>query len=185
MPPDEQPRRRSLLRREDEPIENEPGYATAAPWSVRGLLTLALLMALLQVVVASVAYAAVGRNDSTVTYASVLITVDPIRVMIYALVAMPFARRLSPERRPMRALETLSAGALIYLVCFFSEYIAVSISAHPADAHDGKQMAGAGIAALLGTFTGAALFPLVYRRLWMPRLPSARGPRGPRGRPPR
>jgi len=164
------PQRPSLLRRSEERIENEPGYATPAPWSLRGMLTLALMIILLQVVVGSIAWAAAGRGDKTITYVSVLISVDPVRVMIYALVAMPFARRLAQERRSMRALETLSAGAMMYIVYFLSVSIAVSMSQHAYDPHDGRQMAGAGAAALLGTLAGAAVFPVVYRRFWMPRL---------------
>jgi hypothetical protein len=188
MPPDvppppspPSPPRRSLFRREVERIENEPGFASPGPWSLRGMLTLALLSVLLQIIVGSIAYATVGRGDRTVTYASVLVSVDPVRLMIYALVAMPFARRLAQERRSMRALETLSAGALMYLVYFLSLYVAISLSAHNFDAHDGRQMAGAGAASLLGTAAGAALFPLLYRMLWMPRLPGSRGPGGPQG----
>jgi hypothetical protein len=172
--------RRKLVQRETERIENEPGYASPAPWSLRGLLTLALLMVLLQVVVGSIAFATVGRNDSSMTYASILVSVDPVREMIYALVAMPFARRLAQESRSMRALETLSVGAAMYLVYFLSLYIAISASGHNFDAHDGKQMAGVGVAALLGTGAGAVAYRFVYRRLWMPRLPGS-GPRPPRG----
>jgi hypothetical protein len=167
------PDKNRRIRRTQERIENEPGYATPGPWSLRGMLTLALMVVLLQVIVGSIAWAAAGRGDRTITYVSVLISVDPVRVMIYALVAMPFARRLAQERRSMRALETLSAGALMYIVYFLSVSIAVSMSQHAYDPHDGKQMAGAGAAALLGTAAGAAAFPVIYRRFWMPRL----GPR--------
>lgn len=174
------PLRRRLFRREVERLENEPGYASPGPWSLRGLLTLALLTVLLQVVVASITYATVGRNDSSVTFASILVSVDPVREMIYALVAMPFARRLAQEKRSMRALETISAGAAMYLVYFLSLYIAISTSGHNFDAHDGKQTAGMGVAALLGTGAGAALYRFIYLRMWMPRLPGA-GPRDRRG----
>jgi hypothetical protein len=177
-PPNDAPPSRSrfggLFRRDVERLENEPGYATPGPWSVRGMLTLALMVILIQVAVGSIAWATAGRGDRTVTWASVLISVDPVRAMLYALVAMPFARRLAQERRSMRALETLSAGAVIYILYFLSVSIAVSLSKHAYDPNDGRQMAGAGAAALLGTATGAALFPVVYRRFWMPRLGKGR-----------
>jgi hypothetical protein len=181
MPPDkkQRPPRRPLVQRQPEPVENEPGYATPAPWSVRGTLTLALCMIVLNIPVAALVYYAFGlEHDKNTTFLSVLILPSPFLFLLYALVTMPFARRLAQEARRMRALETLAAAAMMYIVYEISITAAVQASGHNADVHDGKQMAGIAVAALLGTAAGAALYPILYRRLWMPRLPGSR--RGPR-----
>jgi F0F1-type ATP synthase assembly protein I len=163
-------RRRPVVRREVERLEPEPGYATPGPWSLRGMLTLGLIVAVLQAVVSLVTYEWRYRNDPTDTLAFHMLNTDPVSMMLFALVGMPFARRLAQERRSMRVLETLSAGAIMYILDYLSISIAISLSGHAADAHDGKQMAGAAVAAVLGIATGSALFGVVYRRFWMPRL---------------
>lgn len=166
-------------RTPEPPVENEPGYATPGPWSVRGTLTLALCMLVLNIPVAAAVYFAFGLNhDKNSTFLSVLILPSPFLFLLYALVCMPFARRLAGEARRMRPLETLGAGALMYIIYYMSVAIAVQASGHKADVHDGKQMAGAAIAALCGVAVGAALYPVLFRKLWMPRLPGSRG--GPR-----
>jgi hypothetical protein len=173
---EQQPERRPVLRREVEKIENDPGYASPGPWSLRGVMTMFLIMVVLNVPAAAIV-SQVDKTAST-TFVSILVFPSPFLYFLYALIAMPLARRLAEQARPMRTLETLGVAALMYLVFVLSISIALQLSGHNADAHDGKQMAGAGIAGLLGSGTGAALYPLLYRRLWMPRLPSARG--GPR-----
>lgn len=142
------------------------------PWSVRGMLTLALCMVVINIPVSLVVYFVFGLNHSrTDTLLSVMLSPSAILFLIYALVCMPFARRLAQEQRRLRPLETLAAGAMMYIVYYLSISIAVQASGHNADVHDGKQMAGLSAAALLGTFAGAALYPLLFRRLWMPRRP--------------
>lgn len=163
---------------DDDQRRDEPGYASPGPWSVRGLLTLALCMVVLNIPVSVVVYYAFGLNHAKdMTFLSTLLLPSPFLFLVYALVVMPFARRLAQEPRRMRPLEALSAGAIMYIVYFLSIGAAVQASGHNADVHDGKQMAGIGAAALIGTFVGAALYPLLFRRLWMPRLP--RNPKGP------
>jgi membrane associated rhomboid family serine protease len=162
-----------LVRREVERLENEPGYAAPSPWNLRGMLTLALIVVVLQTVVSLVTYELRYRNDPTDSLAFHALNTDPVSMMLFTLVGMPFARRLAQQRRPMRILETLSAGAVMYILDYLSISIAISLSGHAADAHDGKQMAGAAVAAVLGIATGSALFGVIYRRLWMPRLPGA------------
>ena len=160
---------------EEPPAGNEPGYASPAPWSVRGMLTLALVMVVLNIPVAAVVYYAFGLNhEKNQSFLSTLILPSPFLFLLYALVCMPFARRLAQEARRLRPLESLAAGAMMYIVYFVSISIAVQASGHNADVHDGRQMAGISTAALLGTFTGAALYPIAFRRLWMPRLPRSR-----------
>ncbi|HEV7678664.1 MAG TPA: hypothetical protein VGQ42_08860 [Candidatus Dormibacteraeota bacterium] len=170
----------SFLRRSTEEVPVEPGYTNPAPWSVRGTLTASLIMAVLNAPVSALVYQFDKAPSST--FASTLVFPSPLLFFLYALVAMPFARRLAQERRPMRTLETLSLAALMYILLVVSISIAVQLSGHNADANDGKQMLGIGVAALLGSATGAALYPVLYRKLYMHRLPSARGGprRGPR-----
>jgi hypothetical protein len=169
----------SFLRRTTEQIPVEPGYANPAPWSVRGTLTAFLIMAVVNAPVSAIVYELDKAPAST--FASTLVFPSPLLFFLYALVAMPFARRLAQERRPMRTLETLSLAALMYILLVVSISIAVQLSGHNADANDGKQMLGIGVAAFLGSGTGAALYPFLYRKLYMHRLPSGRGPRPPRG----
>jgi hypothetical protein len=171
-------RRRPLLRREVERVDNEPGYASPRPWSLRGTLTLYLVMMVINAPVALIAM----KLYNAATYASSLVIVSPFIYLLYGLLAMPLARRLAQEPRRLRPLETLSAAALMYILYYVSVNIAVQLSGHNVDAADGRQLAGAGVAGLLGGAAGAALFPWIYRRFWMPRLPSARGGprRGPR-----
>ena len=179
-PPRDQPREPREPREPNEqlsnqPAGNEPGYASPAPWSVRGMLTLALCMVVLNIPVAAVVYYAFGLNhQKDQTFLSTLILPSPFLFLFYALVCMPFACKLAQEARRLRPLESLAAGAMMYIVYFVSISIAVQASGHNADVHDGKQMAGAATAALLGTFTGAAIYPVAFRRLWMPRLPRSR-----------
>jgi hypothetical protein len=178
MPRTDPPRRRRDADPDPDPVENAPGYASPGPWSVRGMLTLALCMVVLNIPVAAVVYYAFGLNHAKdMTFLSTLILPSPFLFLLYALLAMPFARRLAQESRRLRPLESLAAGALMYIVYFISISAAVQASGHNADVHDGKQMAGIAVAALIGTFVGAALYPLVFRRFWMPRLPGSRGPR--------
>jgi hypothetical protein len=174
MPRTDPPRRRI----DRDPIENEPGYASPGPWSVRGMLTLALCVVVLNIPVSAIVYFVFGLNhQKDQTFLFVLLQPSPFLFLLYALVCMPLARRLAQEPRRLRPLESMAAGALMYIVYFISISAAVQASGHNADAHDGKQMAGISVAALIGTFVGAALYPLVFRRFWMPRLPGSRGPR--------
>jgi len=155
-----------------DPAQPQPGYASPGPWSVRGMLTLALSMVVLNIPVSVIVYYAFGLNhDKGDTLLSVMLSPSPILFLFYALLCMPFARRLAQEQRRLRPLESLAAGAMMYILYYISISIAVQASGHNADVHDGKQMAGISTAALLGTFAGAALYPLLFRRLWMPRLP--------------
>ena len=161
---------RTVLRREVEQAENAPGYANPPPWSLRGVLTLYALMMVINVPVAAVAM----KLENQPTYWYSLVVINVFLYLLYALLAMPTARRLAGERRFMRPLEAISAGALMYVVYVVSSSIALSISRHDIDPHDGLQLAGVGVGGLIGGAVGAALYPWVYRRFWMHRLPRAR-----------
>jgi cellobiose-specific phosphotransferase system component IIC len=142
------------------------------PWSVRGVLTLALCMIVLNIPVSAIVYYASGINkhkDETFLY--FMLSPSPFLFLLYALFCAPLAQRLAQEQRRLRALEALAAAAVMYIVYYLSISIALQASGHNADAHDGKQMAGVSIAALIGIFIGAALYPMVVRRLWTPRMP--------------
>src|SRR5258708_6362287 len=144
---EQQPERRPVLRREVEKIENEPGYASPGPWSLPGVMTMCLIMVVLNVPAAAIV-SQVDKSTST-TFVSVLVFPSPFLYFLYALIAMPLARRLAEQARPMRTLETLGVAALMYLVFVLSISIALQLSGHNADAHDGKQMAGAARASLI------------------------------------
>jgi hypothetical protein len=176
--PNPTPERRPLLRREVERVDNEPGYASPGPWSLRGTLTLYLLMMVINAPVALIAM----KIYNLTSFAYALVIISPFLYLLYGLLAMPTARRLAQEQRRLRPLESLSAAALMYIIYYVSVNIAVQFSGHNVDPNDGKQLLGAGVAGLLGGAVGAALFPWVYRKFWMPRLPGARGGprRGPR-----
>jgi hypothetical protein len=155
--------------------QSDPGDAGPGPWSVRGMLTLALCMIVLNIPVAVVVYFAFGLNHSkTDTFLSTLLQPSPFLFLLYALICMPLARRLAQEPRRLRPLESLAAGAMMYIVYYVSISIAVQSSGHNADVHDGRQMAGISAAALLGTAAGAAVYPVIFRKLWMPRQPRSR-----------
>jgi O-antigen/teichoic acid export membrane protein len=180
--PDDKPRRPRRPIIERRPVETEPGAPAPGPWSVRGTLTMALCMVVLNIPVAALVYYAFGlKNDKDTTFLSALVLPSPFLFLLYALVAMPFARRLAQEPRRMRPLETLAAGAVMYIVYQVSITAAVLASGHNADVHDGKQMAGIAFAALIGTGVGAALYPVVFRKLWMPRPPGTGTGRRPPG----
>jgi hypothetical protein len=161
---------RTILRREVEKVENAPGYTNPPPWSLRGVLTLYAVMMVINVPVAAVAM----KLENQPSYWYSLVVINVFLYLLYALLAMPTARRLAREQRYMRPLEAISAGALMYVVYVISSSIALSISRHDIDAHDGLQLAGVGVAGLIGGALGAALYPWVYRRFWMHRLPRAR-----------
>jgi phosphotransferase system glucose/maltose/N-acetylglucosamine-specific IIC component len=159
-----------VLRREVERVDNAPGYGNPPPWSLRGILTLYALMVVINVPVAALA----SRLDKTSTYASSVVVVSPFLYLLYGLLAMGSARRLAGEERSMRPLETLSAAALMYVVYVLSLTIAIQLSGHNVDTHDAKQMAGAGVAGLIGGAVGAVIYPLLYRRFYMHRMPRGR-----------
>ena len=143
---------------------------TPGPWSARGTLTLALCMVVLDIPVGALTYYVFGlKNDKNTSLLSAILTPSPFLFLLFALACMPFARRLAQEERLMRPLESLAAGAMMYIVYYLAISIAVQISGHNADVRDGKQMAGVAVAALLGTGAGAALYPVIFRKLWMPR----------------
>jgi hypothetical protein len=173
MPPARRPRP-PLIRREVVHIENEPGYANPGPWSVRGTLILYAVMMAINFPVTLLAM----KLESAPTYAGALVTVSPFLYLLYALLAVSPAQRLAREPRRLRPLETLSAGALMYLLYVLATSLALAVSGHNLDAYDAKQMAGAVVAGLIGGAAGAVIYPLVHRKLWMHRLPSNR--RGPR-----
>jgi len=169
-PPDtDAPVRRPLLRREQERIENAPGYASPAPWSVRGTLTLFGLMVLINLPVAAVAW----RLDNSITYWEAAVSPSVFLYLLYALLAMPWARRLAGEQRSMRPLETISTAAMSYLLYYLAA-TAVVRGTGGVDPHNAGQLGVLSIAALAGGAAGAALYPYVYRRFWMPRLPGTR-----------
>ena len=155
----------------------EPPDTTRGPWSRRGLLTLALCMLVLNIPVSAIVYYASGTyKQKGETFHYFLLSPSPFVVLLYALACAPLAQRLAQEARRLRPLEALAAAAVMYIVYYLSISIALQASGHNADAHDGKQMAGLSAAALIGVFVGAAIYPYMFRRLWMPRLP--RDPRG-------
>ncbi len=167
----EQPARRPLLRREREVIPNAPGYASPMPWSPRGTLTLFALMVVINFPVAAVQW----KLDSALTYGSAVVGPSVFLYLLYALLAMPMARRLAGESRSMRTLETVSTAALSYLVYLVAaNLVAHALSSNGVDSRNTGQVALVGIAGLAGGAIGAALYPVVYRKLWMPRLPGAR-----------
>jgi hypothetical protein len=163
-----------MVRRTAEPVVDEPGYASPAPWSVRAMLTLYGLMLLLNFPVAAIAM----KLDSTLSYWESLLSPSVFLYLLYALLTMPFAQRLAHQPRRLRPLETLAAAALMYVVYDVAVHIALQAMPGGVSARNPGQMASLSIAAVLGGAAGAVLYPLAFRRLWMPRLPSAR--RGPR-----
>ena len=165
-------RRPDLVRREEERVENAPGYASPAPWSVRGVLVLYALMVLINFPVAVVAW----KLDRSISYAESVVAPSVFLYLFYALVAMPWARRLAGEPRSMRPLETISTAALSYLVYYVAATAVVRMVPGGVDAHNLGAVVGVGLAGLAGGAAGAALYPLLYRKLWMPRLRSARRP---------
>ena len=143
-----------------------PG-AAPPPWSVRGMATLVMLVALLQVPLALVDW----LRDRRFPFGAYLVNeLDPpaIPVLLFVsfLLVMPFARRLAGEERNMRVLETLSAAAicLILLVGMWSPVLAVHGGA--LDPFDAKQVLG-GAAADAGALALTAVgYPAIHRRLW-------------------
>jgi hypothetical protein len=167
--PQAPPPRRPLLRREQERVENAPGYASPAPWSVRGTLILFGLMVLINLPVAAVA----ARLDNTLTYWEAAVSPSVFLYLLYALLAMPWARRLAGEARSLRPLETISTAALSYLLYYLAATLVVR-GTGGVDPHNATQLTELTFAALIGGAAGAALYPYVYRRFWMPRLPGTR-----------
>jgi hypothetical protein len=166
------------VRREREIIEPAEGFTEPPPWSRQGLLTLALLVAVLQLPLAFIDY---FRDSRAYPFGSYLVvtlypSLLPLPLLASFLLAMPVARRLAGEERRMRVLETLAVAAVVLILLIGFWTMVINASGHGLDGYDRAQMAGIGAADVAALVLGSLAFPLIYRRFWMPRR-RMRGPR--------
>ncbi len=141
------------------------------PWTYRGMAALMSVVALLQVPLAVVDWSQDHRTHPFIAYLVIALYPAAIPLTLFAsfLLAMPVARRIAGEPRPMRILETLSVSAIvmILLLAFWSPVF----SAHGGalDSGDSAQLAAGAAADAVALVVGGAVYPFVYRRFWMPR----------------
>jgi hypothetical protein len=154
--------RRIVTRRRAEP--EAPRDITPTAWSQRGMLTLMLIIAVLQIPLA-IAYYLGDRTYSLATYLVITLYASPFLIptpFVVTLLAMPLARALAGEKRSLRFLESLGVGAVleISLLITWSAVPKSLASYHDANVVLGALMADVG--ALLAT---AFLYPVVSRYL--------------------
>ena len=138
----------------------------AVEWSVRGRLTLALVVAVLLVPFAILEYLPSDRQYSLAAY--LIFTLAPVAILPLPLllgtfVGMPIARVLAREPRSMRVLETLGFAAVIDIVAIvlWGGVLPKSLASY----HDGKVVAGGMLVDALVLVGGAYLHGPLSRRL--------------------
>lgn len=141
------------------------------PWTYRGMAALMSVVALLQVPLAVVDWSQDHRIHPFVAYLVIALYPAAIPLTLFAsfLLAMPVARRLAGELRPMRILETLSVSAIvmILLLAFWSPVF--NMHGGDLDSGDAGQLAAGATADVAALVVGGVVYPFVYRRFWMPR----------------
>lgn len=169
----EPPPRRSLFGRiiERRPDPGAaPGAEDPAPvvWSRRGLLTLVLIVAVLQIPLAIVS--ALNRRDLSFAFWLVYTlapNVLPITLALSCLIAMPLARRLARESRNMRVLETLGVAAVVYifLIIFWGSVSGSYGGITDERAKQGGVIASLALADAISLVGGAFVYPYIARYL--------------------
>jgi hypothetical protein len=147
------------------------------PWPARSLLILAGVVAALQVPLAVLDLARDGHRYSFLVY--LVVTLAPVSLLQQAqllaayVIAMPVARRLAHESRPMRVFETLSVAAIVLILLSSLWQLALHLGGGRGVGEAGQVHAGAlagGALADIGALVvGSLLYPSLYRRFWMPR----------------
>lgn len=142
-------------------------------WSVRGRMTLALIIAILILPFGALQYLAShggtvnvsGHGDLHYSFAYFIVsalypTLLPIPLLLATFLGMPLARTLAHEKRNLRMLETLGFVAVVFFALTLTwRFLPVS----PASYTDGKVVAAAALADAVGLVAGAYLYgPLSY-----------------------
>ncbi|MEA2672620.1 MAG: hypothetical protein QOG45_2840 [Chloroflexota bacterium] len=147
------------------------------PWSARSLLILAGLVAALQVPLAVLDLARDGHRYGFLVY--LVVALAPVSLLQQAqllaayVIAMPVARRLARESRPMRVFETLSVAAIVLILLSSLWQLALHLGGghgvgEAGQVHAGA-LAGGALADVAALVAGSLLYPSLYRRFWMPR----------------
>lgn len=142
------------------------------PWSIRGLLVIAGLVALLQLPLALLDSFRNGHQHGYGVY--LIASLAPIslpqqiEILVAYVIVMPLARRLAGEHRSMGMLETLGLGAvtLIVLTALW-QFALIAAGGKPVDTKGNVApaalVAGA-FADVAGLAGGALLYPVIQRR---------------------
>jgi len=142
------------------------------PWSIRGLLVIAGLVAVLQLPLALLDSFRNGHQHGYGIY--LIASLAPIslpqqiEVLVAYVIVMPVARRLAGEHRSMGMLETLGLGAVTLIVLTALWQIAlIAAGGNPVDTKGNVApaalVAGA-FADVAGLAGGAVLYPVIQRR---------------------
>jgi hypothetical protein len=143
-------------------------------WSVRGRLTLALIIAILILPFGTLQYLTshggtvnvTGHGDLHYSFAYFLViglaplSLIPIQLLLATFLGMPLARALAHEKRNLRVLETLGFVAVVFLTLTLTWG---PLPKSAASYTDPKVVAAAGLADAVGLVAGAYLYgPLSY-----------------------
>ncbi len=138
----------------------------ATRWSLRGRLTLALMIAIFIIPFGILGYFQRGSLDYDYSFAALLIfplapsQLIPVPLVLATFVGMPLARALAREPRPYRILETLGFVATVD-ICLIVVWGPLPHSA--ASFTDPKVVAAAALADVVGLIAGALAYgPLTH-----------------------
>lgn len=160
--PVEQPARRpgfGLLPRRVRTTQAHADAIADTEWTVRGRLTLALVIAVLMIPFGIVEYLPSAKDYPFAAYMVFTlapISLVPIPLLLAAFVGMPVARALTREPRPYRVLETLGFAAVIDIVAIILWSGLLPRSS--ASFHDGKVVAAGALVDALTLAGGALLY---------------------------
>lgn len=156
----------SVQRRPATPAERDD-----TPWSRRGLLTLALIAAVVAIPLGTVAYYGEQPSNGNAhhSYALWIVasfgpaqSIPLFNVGLSCLVAMPLARALAREQRSLRILEVLGFAAVVQILIYILWSPITSVSGWD---YNGAAIAGGGIADLTALACSVLLYPRVTRWL--------------------
>ena len=142
-------------------------------WSVRGRLTLALIIGILVLPLGTLQYLfshggvvnVTGHGDLHYSYAYFLVfqlypTIPPIPLLLTTFLGMPLARALAREQRNLRFMETLGFAAVVFLALTL---VWANLPKSAASYTDLKVVAAGGLANVIGLVAGAYLYgPISY-----------------------
>lgn len=137
------------------------------PWPVSALLTLVALALAVQCLVCVGLFLANHRAGAYAWYVVLLpYQFPPLVFLVSFVVAMPLARRLTGQPRSLGVVETLAVGAVALLLVFV---VTAPVGEATLQLPWAAELAALAASQALAYGIAAAVFPLAYRRFWMPR----------------
>jgi hypothetical protein len=134
------------------PADPSRGAAAAAPalpdlWSRRSYAVLIAIIAVLQVPISTIEWAAEPSSTRGALYLT-LIALNPISLLIASLFAVPIAKFITREQRSLKFVESLVVGLIIFAIWFFLFTVVATAISTP--------VAGSGTSNCGGTASGVA-----------------------------